>query len=203
MSVGGLLQSMPKEITIKRAYALIEKYNLSNLPQDKNLRDVIPNTDDFFLLTYFMNAQRKAKEIELKFLDLLGGVAVPASKGRGDGLVSGKYYELKTSTTNKDNKLNIRQIRPWQNVDYYLCSYIDELCVSKSKIYRLTKDEMHYEIDKIGGFTHGTNQANKNNKNIEYSITLPVYKDDHTDVSRWNERYWYNDLYESLSKKRP
>lgn len=53
--------------------------------------------------------------------------SVSASFNKGDAKDNNdNYYEFKTSFTNKDEKLNIRQIRPWQNIDFYYCFYINE-----------------------------------------------------------------------------
>lgn len=61
---------------------------------------------------------------------------------------------------------------------------------------------MEKEVEMIGGFTHGTKKANDNKSNPEYSVTIDVYKESNEHTKRWNEKYWYNDLYESLTEQR-
>lgn len=149
-----------------------------------------------------MNAQQKAGSIEKYITAKLGGIGVKSSEDRGDAEIDGKFYEIKTSTTNKNQCLNIRQIRLYQDIDFYICSYIDERCLKNSKTYLLSKDEMAAEVDLIGGFTHGTVSSNIGKINPEYSITLPVMNLTNKHVKRWNKHYWYNDLYSILQGKR-
>ena len=130
----------------------------------------------FFNVIALGSAQAKAPEFE-KYLALKTGWAkMLASANRGDyhNLDDDTYIELKASFTNKGNNLNIRQIRLWQDVDYYLAIYINHNNIRDSKVYWLTHQQMVEEVEKGGSATHGTSEANQENNNIEYSITIPM-----------------------------
>ena len=68
-----------------------------------------PNLNEWILVEYISN-----EIIYEECMNLLG-----AGKDKEN-----LYYEIKTSFTNKGNNLNIRQIRLWQNIDYYYCFFI-------------------------------------------------------------------------------
>lgn len=181
-----LIDNIPTKNVMEHLYSLIDKYDLKD---DSVKLNTIKNEEDFFFLMSFFNAQAKAVEIENFLINKLGCEKVSASIDRGDCLSSnGKYIELKTSTTNKNNFLNIRQIRLYQDLDYYICSFINERKLDKSAYYLLTKDEMVEEVKKCGSYTHGTKKSTKANVNKEYSISFPIYSNnDITD--RWNKKY--------------
>lgn len=166
--------------------------------KNMNVYDVVKDNREFFHLMSFLSAQQKALEIERFLADKLQGTRVPSSLDRGDMMLNDEYYELKTSTTNKGRNLNIRQIRPWQDVQYYICSYIEEKAVENSHFFKLSNDEMLQEVDLMGGFTHGTKSANESNVNSEYSITVKVFDTENEHTQRWKQEYWYNDLYELI-----
>lgn len=194
-------ESFPSQEIISKYNSIVEKYGKENLYQTKSLVDneeLFNNPSELFLLYSFMNAQQKSSAIEKFIYKKLGGEKVKSSDDKGDAKINGEYYELKTSTTNKGDNLNIRQIRLYQDVDYYICSYIKERDLINSRIYKLTKEEMIEEVSKIGGFTHGTKKANENKINPEYSITVNVYNENNENTRRWNDKYWYNDLYNML-----
>lgn len=154
---------------------------------------------DLFFLYNFLNPQKKAVSIERFIYTKMGGSKVSASLDRGDALIDGKYCEIKTSTTNEKENLNMRQIRLYQDVDKYICIYIDEMNLQESKTYVLTKEQMEYEVELIGGYTHGTKEANKGNAIPEYSITIPVKQDSNPSTQRWNKLYWNQELYHILN----
>lgn len=119
--------------------------------------------------------QMKSPLVEKFLCKKMNYQLVPSSFNKGDAKDNNNnYYEFKVSFTNKDEKLNIRQIRPWQNVDFYYCFYINENDIDKSVFFVLTKDERLKEIEKCGSYTHGTKEANESNQNKEISITIDV-----------------------------
>lgn len=139
-------------------------------------------------------AQSKAPLSEKFIANKMNWTIISPSQDRGDFYSEKEfgYIELKNSFTNKEEKLNIRQIRLWQEVDYYLCIYIDENNLNDSLFYFLTKKEMTEEVELIGGFTHGTVKANEKNENKEYSITISVKNLKNKNTQRWNEKYLSN-----------
>lgn len=163
-----------------------------------SLTDDIVNCDDAYLYytsTASLTAQAKAPLGERFLCNLLGYTRVSSREDRGDAVdKEGIYYEFKNSFTNQRQNLNIRQIRLWQNVDYYYCFYINEEDLDKSVFFILTKDEMIKEVALCGGYTHGTITANAVNEHNEYSITIPIYNDKNEKTKRWKEKYLSNEL---------
>ena len=174
--------------------------NLLNQTLNKglSLNDDIVNCGNAYLYytsTAGLNAQAKAPMGEKFLCNLLGYTRVSSREDRGDAVDNkGKYYEFKNSFTNKQQNLNIRQIRLWQDVDYYYCFYINEEELDKSLFFVLTKDEMTEEVALCGGFTHGTVAANAVHEHSEYSITIPVYNDKNEKTKRWKEKYLSDEL---------
>ena len=163
-----------------------------------SLTDDIVNCDDAYLYytsTASLTAQARAPLGEKFLCNLLGYTRVSSREDRGDAVdKEGIYYEFKNSFTNQRQNLNIRQIRLWQNVDYYYCFYINEEDLDKSVFFILTKDEMIKEVALCGGYTHGTVTANAVNEHNEYSITIPIYNDKNEKTKRWKEKYLSNEL---------
>ena len=163
-----------------------------------SLTDDIINCNNayvYYTSTANLTAQAKAPMGEQFLCNLLGYTKISPREDRGDAVdKNGIYYEFKNSFTNQGQNLNIRQIRLWQNVDYYYCFYINEEELEKSLFFVLTKEEMAEEVALCGGYTHGTITANAVNKHNEYSITIPVYNDKNEKTIRWKEKYLSNEL---------
>lgn len=153
----------------------------------------------FYMLISSLTPPSKGSLVEKFLCKKMNYQRVPSSFNKGDAKDNNNnYYEFKTSFTNKDEKLNIRQIRPWQNVDFYYCSYINENDIDKSVFFVLTKDEMLKEIEECGNYTHGTKKANENNQNKEFSITIDVYNIKNTTTKRWYDLYLDTNLKEKI-----
>lgn len=180
--------------------------NLLQQTLDKgvSLADDIVNCGNAYLYytsTAGLSAQAKAPLGEKFLCNLLGYTRVSSKEDRGDAFdKEGIYYEFKNSFTNQQQNLNIRQIRLWQNVDYYYCFYINEEDLEKSIFFVLTKEEMIKEVALCGGYTHGTITANAVNKHNEYSITIPIYNDKNKTTQRWKEKYLSNELKNKILK---
>ena len=175
----------------------IKKEHGNELEKVDNFFNVL-TPDDAFFLSRFIGSQGKASAIEGYLIKKLNGTKVNASDERGDCLANSKYIELKTSTSNKNQAINIRQIRPWHNLDYYICSYVDDVDITKSKCYVLTKKEMIEEIKLMGSFTHGTKSSNIENNNREYSITIYPYSPTNKNTQRWDKKYLSQEYYKKL-----
>lgn len=155
-----------------------------------------PSPSDFFAICSILSAQQKALLFEGFIRDAYEGEHVPSANDRGDFVVDDKYYEVKTSSANENHCLNIRQIRLYQNVDYYLCTYIDELHPERSHCYRLTELQMTDEVKALGSFTHGTVEENMRHPNSEYS-TIRMG----TETSRrWDKEYPDKITYRALTR---
>lgn len=190
------IKDVPSKEILDKLQLIIEKY--PNLSSESDVVKIGMPADEFFLMTNFHSSQGKAVVIEDWIRHKLQANKISASDERGDCELNGDYIELKTSTTNKAQTLNLRQIRLWQNIDYYICSYIDELNVKNSKFFQLNKDEIKLEVQLMGGFTHGTNNANTHNANNEYSITVPIFNKNNNHAKRWYNNYYRKDLYNKI-----
>lgn len=142
---------------IERVEKILEEQR--ELSNSTDLMDIEPNL--FFYCLSLLSTQQKAPLCEKYVVKQLKGERVKSSLDRGDFKIDEKYYELKCSFNNKDKNLNIRQIRLYQDVDYYLCGYIDTFCLNKSYFYILTKIEMEKEVRMLGSFTHGDENSSK------------------------------------------
>lgn len=127
----------------------------------------------FLKILSFKTAQFNAPCYERRLI-LKGCKKIPANKNCGDFIFPNilNNIEFKMSFPNKASKINIRQIRLWQNCDYVIC-YCDYLN-GRHLCYYLTHEQMEKEVNKRGSATHGTKIVNEQNKNIEYSITLDI-----------------------------
>ena len=153
----------------------------------------------YYLSTASLTAQKKAPMGEKFLCHKLNMIRVPPSEDRGDARDNNNlYYEFKNSFTNEAQNLNIRQIRLWQDVDFYYCIYINEQDLNKSLFFVLSKEEMEKEVELCGGFTHGTAIANAVNQHSEYSITIPVYNDNNEKTKRWKQKYLSQSLKERI-----
>ena len=183
-----------KELYNKNEKNLLRALRIQNLLKQAlengmSLTDDIINCNNayiYYTSTASLTAQAKAPMGEKFLCNLLGYTKISPREDCGDAVdKNGIYYEFKNSFTNQEQNLNIRQIRLWQNVDYYYCFYINEEELEKSVFFVLTKEEMVEEVALCGGYTHGTIAANAVNKHNEYSITIPVYNDKNEKTIRW------------------
>lgn len=172
--------------------AKIKKYQEEGLIPEEGSPYLIDRPEVFFSAISVGTAQAKAPEVEKFVARKLGYTKISPSLNRGDFKTSDdKYIELKNSFSNKDECLNLRQIRLWQKIDYYLCMYINETDLSKSIVMLLSHEQMEKEVAEHGSATHGTSTSNANNKNIEYSITLSV---NGSPIKSWIEKYSNEEL---------
>jgi uncharacterized CHY-type Zn-finger protein len=145
--------------------------------------------------TATLTAQAKAPLGEKFLCNLLGLRRISSREARGDATDgNGTYYEFKNSFSNQKENLNIRQIRLWQEVDYYYCFYINEEELDRSVFFVLSKEQMIEEVALCGGFTHGTEGANAVNQHCEYSITIPIYNNNNPKTKRWKDKYLSTEL---------
>lgn len=188
------------EQDIEKQIARLSK-TLELLKQEDMKKDIEQCKNSYLFYTMIANysVQRKAPLSDKYIINKLGYQSVKASEDRGDAKDNHeRYYEFKTSFTNKENKLNLRQIRLWQDIDFYYCFFINEQDFSRSVAFSLTKEQMAQEVKLLGGATHGTNKANQQNENIEYSITIDVYNLNNINTKRWHDKYLNSALMEVI-----
>lgn len=169
------IKSFFKNDAEKRIEYMVKAQNLAIENFNKPLEEV----SLFDIITIsgcgLFSPQKRTSFLEAKMKDMFSWTKVKPTEDRGDYIdCNDKYFELKCSSTNDNNTINILQIRPWQKVDYYRVVYFDLYEPKNSKAYILTKEQMFTEVKKIGSPTHGTKTANALNENIEYSIHLPL-----------------------------
>ena len=124
---------------------------------------------DFLCATAVMTAQSRGIVAERLVCSVMKGEGVSASLDSGDFVFDGRHYEVKSSFT--PGKMNIRQVRPWQDVDY-LIVHANVEDPDDCYCYRLTHAQMVEELRLIGTVSHGTKAAVETNANREYSISL-------------------------------
>lgn len=121
---------------------------------------------------------------------------VCAGKNKGDLFdeENNIYYELKTSMLNdfkESLNFNVKNIRLWQDVDFYLCLFIDVRDIDniKHNLFILSKEDMINEVELLkANPTNGTKEANINNSNIDLSFSIKVNS---SNYKRWVEKYLY------------
>lgn len=160
---------------------------------DVNTVEEIKNGYLFFSIVQLKSAQYKAPAFERFLEHKMNWEKISASLDKGDFIVKddkdNKYVELKTSFTNQAMNLNIRQIRLWQDVDSYICIFIDDKNnMQQNYLFELTKKEMIKEVELIGGYTHGVAAINERNNNSEYSITIKI-REGNSNFERWKNKY--------------
>lgn len=165
----------------------INEYKERGLIPNSGSPYLINEPEVFFTVISVGTAQAKAPEVEKFIARKMGWTKISPSLNKGDFKTpENNYIELKNSFSNKAGCLNLRQIRLWQEVDYYLCVYIDETNIDNSVVLLLTHEQMEEEVATCGSATHGTAAANANNQNIEYSITIKVGS---PMMAQWIEKY--------------
>lgn len=141
---------------------------------------------DLFRCSAALTAQARGIIAERLVAHVTGSDAVCSSEGSGDIRLDGRCTEVKASFTK--TKINIRQVRPWQDIDYVVLHVLvgnPKSC----RAYRLTHDEMLQEVTNNGCASHGTKEAAAANANIEYSITISRGKRTSTMFTRWEKDY--------------
>lgn len=156
--------------------------------------------EEFIIGMTFINPQAYGSRIEKRVCKQFGFTKVKPVDNKGDYEDSfGDSYEIKASIieTSANQNLNLVQIRPCQDVSY-LCiafcisHYQDNSLSVKTHSFKLAKFQLLDEISLMGASSaHGTKNANKDNKNIELRLSLPI-NEFNPHYIRWKERYKTN-----------
>lgn len=101
---------------------------------------------------------------------------VPASKNKGNSFNknTNEYFSVKISFLNDNNAMNIRQIRTWQNFQYYILVYIDPTQKSNCRLYKISKEDIDTLTFHGGSNCHGTKLANMDNRKVEKSLSFSI-----------------------------
>lgn len=124
---------------------------------------------DVFRASAVLNAQARGVVAEKVVRAVMGGDRVCSSEDRGDMLLNGRHCEIKSGFSS--GKMNIRQVRPWQDADYVVI-HVNVEDREACRAWRLTHDQMMAEVKKHGSVSHGTAGAVALNANKEYSLTI-------------------------------
>jgi hypothetical protein len=131
-----------------------------------------------------LNPQSWGTRVQNWLIDHYGWTPVPPSDERGDALdEDGEHWEVKvTMPTMWSSRLNFVQIRPFHDIAGYHMFVItpDNEIVR----YRLTKAQMHTELELCGQFAHGVSTATTDNQ--EFAIRFYFGKKSPT-AQRWKK----------------
>lgn len=187
MNLNDVIDHIPDPDRIIAASTLISDYQEMGYSLDTPLEEFVTDSSNLFLFTSFVSAQKKAKTIENYIAAIIGGSTIPANDEHGDVIIDtpyvidnelfqvGDFIELKVSTTNDKQNINARQLRLWQDIDYYILGYVEEDNIEESLFYVLDHDDMVDICTDYAGSTHGTGAVAAQNEFVELSLTIPVY----------------------------
>ena len=146
--------------------------------------------DAFITKLLFLTPQSYGARLQY-FLIKRFGLSDKLSKDSGDFVDQfGQPHELKASIiTPTNNCLNLVQIRPWQDVDYYCVAIDTRVSPYQEYVFVLSKSQMLEEL-RLNGATsaHGTALANKNNANIELRMAIEILPGKAV-FERWKKQY--------------
>lgn len=149
---------------------------------DLTLSEVISESD-FYKISSVLSPQSRSPLWQNYFIAKYDCEKISSGENRGDFRKNGIHYEYKSSGYNKNNAVNILQIRLWQDCDYIIQSISDDGAVT----FLLTHAEMMSETEILkASSAHGTRQALKENKTKELRMTLHRNA---TDWHRWIKNY--------------
>lgn len=176
---------------------------LDNIDDSRKLRDKVVSIKDelidltiekqviseqeFYKISSILSTQSRSPLWENYFIKKHDCEKVRKNEDRGDLKKNGRYYEYKSSGYNQANAVSIMQIRPWQDCDYIIQSISDDVATT----FVLTRAEMKFEMKKLkASSAHGTKKAIKDNKTIEYMMSV---KRESADWDRWMNNYCKED----------
>ena len=137
-------------------------------------------------------------------------VSVPDYEERGDiSLRRSEYFEVKTSYLNKSGKFSIKNIRPWQNFDYFILCLIDT-SNGKYRPYFYCINKWTLINNPVLVFTGQNNTKISNEKNVNVGVATTVNLDDHSWLFKNDNLFggntykhlmeYLNDEYKDLTK---
>ena len=156
-----------------------------------------PMRDFLIMMKFYGNPSMYGNRIQNRLIQDRGWKYVPSIKDRGDAKdLNKKYCELKVSYANSKNHYSVLQIRPHQNIDYYLFYFIDE---------NINIREYHIPKEVITKFKlnncHGIKNSIIDNENKEYRIDFKPNGSTKERV-QWNllNEYIINDNFNKKNK---
>ena len=138
-----------------------------------------------------LSSQQYGVRIQQRAIRDFGWSPISLFRDLGDaGDRIGGYYEIKSSILTESNtKMNLVQIRPWQQVMTAILVFDLRNGGCVPYLFVLSKSELDRECALIGAASaHGTRTANAHNQNIEYRMSLNVDPND-LHFARWCRLY--------------
>lgn len=138
-------------------------------------------------------------------------IGPPLNNTSGDGCKNGVNYEIKVSVHDTRCKVNIRQIRPHHNVDYYIIMTLNIFGgdLGEAYILKVPSEKLYELIPEYGGYTHGTVLRNgiitpesilDKEKDFEYSLSADPNALEGTKSRKlWNELLKYQVSYKEIN----
>lgn len=152
-----------------------------------NLTDLALNghiaEQEFYKISSLLTPQSRSLIWQNYFMAKHNCKSINRNENKGDFEKNGMFYEYKASGYNRNNAVNIIQIRLWQNCDYVIQAISDESVVT----FVLTHHQMEEETKKLmTSSAHGTPAVTSVNPRNELRVTL---RRDSEDWDRWMKRY--------------
>ena len=98
-------------------------------------------------------------------------VEVSSNEERGDCRIGkNKFAELKISFINKSNSYGIRNIRGWQEFDYFILCFVD--ANMKARFYCVKKEVITNNGALTLSYQNGTKQSNVNNDRVGMAVSI-------------------------------
>jgi hypothetical protein len=191
----------------------INKFNSDKTPNwDLSLRDFICDCYLRFAPAVYGNHICEKIRLDLKdrFFNLKEGYSyseenmsfqyVSAKEERGDIMHNFIYYETKVSFLGQNrNGYCLRHLRVWQDFHAYLICFIDCDNNFEPHFYVISSADMNrFELSQ----QNGTRSANKNNENVEMSLTVTDFKKTMLDDYNHLDGNSFDDLFNFMVKNR-
>lgn len=149
--------------------------------------------EKYFRIMRLLTPQSSGNRIQNYIFKLLGWEKVKAQLNKGDVKNSlDQYFEVKTTIITPSNRCaNIIQIRLWQDISGYYIFVIDATKKYDLTCFFLSKAEMTEEVELYGTSAHGTKDAIKSNKKVEWALRVKWDVNNET-YQRWIKKYKQN-----------
>lgn len=181
-----------KELTNEEIIQIYELQDIinSNFSEDKYYGFDL-DLDSFFLRCRNLKPQVYGLRVQAYLSLLFKYKTTPSSLDCGDFKTrENEDVEFKCSFIDKiSKKINVRQIRKWQDIDYYYIFTVDYTDYKNIiyKCYKLNKKEFKEECLLLNAQPiHSTKKSNENNDKVEYGFSINL---DSEHFRRWEENY--------------
>lgn len=183
---------MKKELSNEEIIAMYELQDIinSNFKGNKEYGFDL-DVDSFFLRCRNLKTQIYGLRVQAYLCTLLKYRTTPSSDDCGDFKTrENQDVEFKCSfLDNQAKAINVKQIRNWQDLDYYYCFTVDysDYRNIAYKCYKLTKKQMEEECTTLNAKpVHSTKKNNENNEKVELGFSIKIGSEHY---NRWEEKY--------------